>query len=110
MVIAFSVSGFARSIIDAVEVAQQYGASTVAVTAPESRLANLAHTVIQYQPLEDGNLYKPTSSRFAVLAIVDMIATIVAETRGPKVLEGLRRIKQSVNMYKVEDPRLPLGD
>ena len=110
VVIAFSVSGFARSIIDAVEVAQQYGASTVAVTAPESRLANLAHTVIQYQPLEDGNLYKPTSSRFAVLAIVDMIATIVAETRGPKVLEGLRRIKQSVNMYKVEDPRLPLGD
>jgi len=26
------------------------------------------------------------------------------------VLENLRRIKQSVNTLKVDDPRLPLGD
>lgn len=110
VVVAFSVSGFARSIIDAVQVAQQYGAHTVAVTAPDSALARSANTVIHYQPIEDGNLYKPTSSRFALLAIVDMIATATAETRGPKVLEGLRRIKQSVNMFKVDNPGLPIGD
>ena len=110
IVIAFSVSGHARSILDAVEVAKQYGAATVAVTAPEFALARTADTVLHFQAMEDGNLYKPTSSRFALLAIVDMIATATAETRGPKVLEGLRRIKQSVNMFKVEDPRLPLGD
>jgi DNA-binding MurR/RpiR family transcriptional regulator len=108
--VAFSVSGYARSIIDAVQVAQQYGATTVAVTAPDSALAKAADTVIQFQPLEDGNIYKPTSSRYALLAIVDMIATSVAEARGPKVLENLRRIKQSVNTLKVDDPRLPLGD
>jgi DNA-binding MurR/RpiR family transcriptional regulator len=108
--VAFSVSGFARSVIEAVEVAQQYGAATVAVTAPDSALAKVADTVIHYQPLEDGNIYKPTSSRYALLAIVDMIATSVAETRGPKVLENLRRIKQSVNTLKVDDPRLPIGD
>jgi hypothetical protein len=39
-----------------------------------------------------------------------MLVTSVAETRGPKVLENLRRIKQSVNTLKVDDPRLPLGD
>ncbi|RWF72929.1 MAG: MurR/RpiR family transcriptional regulator, partial [Mesorhizobium sp.] len=59
---------------------------------------------------EDGNIYKPTSSRYALLAILDMIATTVAESRGPKVLENLRRIKQSVNTLKVDDPKLPLGD
>ena len=42
--------------------------------------------------------------------IVDMIVTSVAETRGPRVLENLRRIKQSVNTLKVDDPKLPLGD
>jgi DNA-binding MurR/RpiR family transcriptional regulator len=109
-VIAFSVSGFARSIVEAVQVAEQYGATTVAVTAPDSALARAAKTVIHFQPLEDGNVYKPTSSRFALLAIVDMIATATAEARGPKVLENLRRIKQSVNMLKVDNPRLPIGD
>lgn len=108
--VAFSVSGYARSVIEAVQVAQQYGATTVAITAPDSALAKVAETVIHLQSLEDGNIYKPTSSRYALLAIVDMIATSVAETRGPKVLESLRRIKQSVNTLKVDDPRLPLGD
>ena len=108
--VAFSVSGYARSVIEAVQVAQQYGATTVAITAPDSALAKAADTVIHLQPLEDGNIYKPTSSRYALMAIVDMIATSVAETRGPKVLENLRRIKQSVNTLKVDDPRLPLGD
>jgi len=108
--VAFSVSGYARSVIEAVEVAQQYGATTVAVTAPDSALAKVADTVILLQPFEDGNIYKPTSSRYALLAIVDMIATTVAESRGPKVLENLRRIKQSVNTLKVDDPKLPLGD
>ena len=108
--VAFSVSGYARSVIEAVEVAQQYGAATVAITAPDSALAKVADTVILLQPFEDGNIYKPTSSRYALLAILDMIATAVAESRGPKVLENLRRIKQSVNTLKVDDPRLPLGD
>ncbi|TJV02343.1 MAG: MurR/RpiR family transcriptional regulator [Mesorhizobium sp.] len=108
--VAFSVSGYARSVIEAVQVAQQYGATTIAITAPDSALSKVADTVIHLQPLEDGNIYKPTSSRYALLAIVDMIVTSVAETRGPKVLENLRRIKQSVNTLKVDDPRLPLGD
>ena len=108
--IAFSVSGYARSVIDAVQVAQQYGATTIAITPPNSALAKAADTVIQFQSLEDGNIYKPTSSRYALLSIVDMIVTSVAETRGPRVLENLRRIKQSVNTLKVDDPKLPLGD
>ncbi len=109
-VLAFSISGYAQSIVDATRVARQYGAKTIALTAPGSNLAKAAELIIPFQPVEDGNLYKPTSSRFALLAIVDMIATATAETRGTKVLESLRRIKQSINTLKVDDPRLPLGD
>jgi DNA-binding MurR/RpiR family transcriptional regulator len=109
-VIAFSVSGYARSVVEAILVARQYGAETVAITAPGSDLAKAANTVIPFQPNEDGNLYKPTSSRFALMAILDMIATATAEIHGPKVLESLRRIKHSLNTLKIDDPRLPLGD
>lgn len=109
-VIGFSTSGYAQSVIDAVNLARQYGAHTVAVTAPGSALAHMAETVIEFQPVEDGNIYKPTSSRFALLAILDMIATATAESRDSKVLENLRRIKQSLNTLKIDDPRLPIGD
>lgn len=109
-VIAFSVSGYARSVIEGVQIARQYGAETIAITAPGSELAGTVNTVVPFLVNEDGNLFKPTSSRFALLAIVDMIATATAETRGPEVLERLRRIKQSLNMLKIDDPSLPLGD
>jgi DNA-binding MurR/RpiR family transcriptional regulator len=109
-VMAFSTSGYARSVVDAVNLARQYGARTVAVTAPGSLLAKAAETVIAFQPVEDGNIYKPTSSRFALLAILDMIATATAESRDTKILESLRRIKQSLNTLKIDNPRLPLGD
>lgn len=109
-VVAFSISGYAKSIIDAVHVARQYGARTVAITGPASALARAAELVIPFQHLEDSNIYKPTSSRYALLAIVDMIATATAESRDSNVLESLRRIKQSLNTLKVDDPRLPLGD
>ena len=109
-VVSFSISGYAKSIVDSVVLARQYGARTVAITAPGSALAKAAEPVIPFQHMEDSNIYKPTSSRYALLAIVDMLATATAESRDGKVLESLRRIKQSINMLKVDDPRLPLGD
>lgn len=109
-VLAFSVSGFARSVVESVLVARQYGAETVAITPAGSDLAKAADMLISYRANEDGNIYKPTSSRFALLAILDMIATATAEARGPKVLESLRRIKHSLNTLTIDDPRLPLGD
>jgi hypothetical protein len=58
---------------------------------------------------EDENLYNPTSSRYDLSSIVDLIAT-VAQSPGPNVLKGLRCIKQGLKMHKVNDPRLLLGD
>ncbi|MBB5752232.1 MurR/RpiR family transcriptional regulator [Prosthecomicrobium pneumaticum] len=110
VLIAFSTSGFARSAIDATVIARQYGATTIAITAADSPLAAAAEFVVGFAAADDPNIYKPHSSRYALLAIVDMIATATAETIGPKVLEGLRRLKQSLATFKVNNPRLPLGD
>ena len=109
-VVAFSISGYAKSIVDAVVVARQYGARTVAICGPGSALSKAADIVIPFQHLVDNNIYKPTSSRDALLALVAMIATATAESRDSNVLESLRRIKQRLNPLKVDDPRLPLGD
>ncbi len=110
VVIAFSISGFSPSVVDSVRISRHYGARTVAVTAPGSTLAKTADILLPFSVPEDSNLYKPNSARYAMMAIVDLIAMSTAETIGPSVLEGLRRIKHSLAAVNVNDPRLPLGD
>src|SRR5690606_13855493 len=80
---------------------RQYETQRVAYRAAGSDLARAADVLIPFQANEEGNIYKPTSSRFALLAILDMIATATAEARGPKVLESLRRIKHSLNTLTI---------
>ena len=110
LVLAFSTSGRAPLVVDSVNIARQYGATTAAVTAPHSPLAAVADILLPYETREDGNIYKPTSSRYAMLAIVDILATVVAERIGPSIAEGLRRIRHGLATLDIEDSRLPLGD
>lgn len=110
VVIAYSLSGHARSIVEAVEIAKGYGAFTIVFTAPGSRLAELGDLAITFKIPEDPDLYKPSSSRYALLVLVDLLATEAAKALGAPVLERLRRIKQSLNTLKVNDPSLPIGD
>lgn len=110
VVVAFSISGYSPSVVDSVRISRHYGAKTVAVTAPGSALAREAEILLPFSVPEDGNLYKPNAARYAMMAIVDLIAMTTAEAIGPSVLEGLRRIKHSLAAVNVNDPRLPLGD
>lgn len=110
VVVAFSISGYSPSVVDSVRIARRYGAKTVAVTAPDSALAGEAEILLPFRIPESGNLYKPNSARYAMMAIVDLIAMSTAEARGPSVLEGLRRIKHNLAAVNVNDPQMPIGD
>lgn len=110
VVVAFSIFGHARAVLDAVEIARGFGATTIVVTAPGSALATLGDLAITFRVPEDGKLYKPSSSRYALLVMVDLLAMETALAICAPVLERIRRIKQSLNTLKVNDPTLPLGD
>lgn len=110
VVIAFSISGYSPSVVDSMRISRHYGARTIAITAPGSPLAQAAEILLPFSVQEDSNLYKPNSARYAMMAIVDLIAMTTAEVIGPSVLEGLRRIKHNLAAVNVNDPRLPLGD
>ena len=110
VLIVFSMSGAVRSQKDAAWIVQQYGGTVIAVTAPSSDLARGADLVLPFDAQEDGGLYRPSSSRFAMLAMIDMLAMATAEAIGPRSLETLRRIKQNLNVLQFDDPRLPIGD
>jgi DNA-binding MurR/RpiR family transcriptional regulator len=110
VVLALSVSGQGRSVVEATAIARGYGAETLAITAPGSPLAASADAALHLPACEDGNLYKPSSGRYAFLALVDILALATAEAVGPRLFEGLRRIRQNLNTHAAPDPALPIGD
>ena len=108
LVIGFSISGQAQSVIDAVAIARQYGARSLVVTTPGSPLAGAGDALLPLTFREDGNLYKPSSVRYALLAAVDILALATAETMGPRVLENLRRVRHSLTSQIDQSPALPI--
>lgn len=110
VVVGFSLTGGAASVIDSLSIARQYGARTIAVAPADTPLARMADHVIRYRYVEDGLVYKPNSARYALMAIVDSLAFKAAEIIGPPVLENLRRIKQTLTIADTYDATVPLGD
>lgn len=110
VVLAISASGHAASVVEATRIARAYGATTVAITDPASALAAEAQHTVPFLIPGDSFVFKPTSSRYSLLMIIDLIATAAAESIGPSVLEGLRRIRASLARLNMSDPGRPIGD
>lgn len=110
VLVAFSSSGQVRSVRDAVKIGNEYGATTLAVTKPASPLARAAKLVVPFEFQEDGGLLKPSSSRYALLALVDILAMAAAESIGAAAIERLRRVRQSLTSSHILDPKNPVGD
>lgn len=108
--IGLSVSGRSQSVIDALAITRRYGGRAIAITQPGSPLAARADILVPFEYLEDGNYYKPSSSRYKLMALVDMIALLAAEAIGPAALEKMRRMKLSLDSDGQHEPPWPLGD
>ncbi len=110
VVIALSTSGSAPSVVEAARIARGYGATTIAITDPQSALAREAEIVLGFRVPGGGQITKPSPARYALLTVVDVLATSVAEAMGPDVLEGLRRIRKSLAALGMSDSDRPIGD
>ena len=110
VVVAYSVSGEVRSVIQAVATARLYGAEAIAFTAPNSPLAEAASLVFPFRVDEGRDIFRPTPARYALLALTDMLAMSVAERIGAPAVERMRRIKHHQALSKRDADRLPLGD
>ncbi|WP_420004931.1 MurR/RpiR family transcriptional regulator [Arenibacterium sp. LLYu02] len=105
-----STSGEAAEIANAAGIAGGYGATTIAITRPGSRLAQEASVAIEADLPEDPDILKPTASRYAHLVIVDALAMSVAQMRSAETTENLRRIRASLTAYHGRTGPQPLGD
>ena len=110
LVIAISSTGRTREVIEAVALARHYRARTLAITAPASDLAAEVDLALTVDIPEFPSALKPTASRYAFLAILDLVSTAVGYRLGPDARETLRRIKYTVINHRKGSAMEPLGD
>ncbi|GGP23681.1 MurR/RpiR family transcriptional regulator [Silvimonas iriomotensis] len=110
VVLAFSVTGQVPEMLTSVRIAREYGAQIIAITALGSPLARLADHLLPIQIMETDFVFKPSSSRYAMLMMLDILATEVAMLEHTRAQELLRRIKYVLDTGRGGGDRQPLGD
>ncbi|HBT2489882.1 TPA: MurR/RpiR family transcriptional regulator [Klebsiella aerogenes] len=110
VVIVLSLGSYTKEMIESAAIARQYGAKIVAITPPETPLAAQADIVLPLLVSENDYIFKPSASRYAMLAMVDVLATELAMANKPQAKDRLRRIKLALDDHRDGVDRLPLGD
>jgi DNA-binding MurR/RpiR family transcriptional regulator len=110
LVIAISGTGRTREVVEAVELAKHYRARAVCITAPDTELARACDIALAVAIPEYPDTLKPTASRFAFLAILDLLSVATGYKLGTPARETLRRIKYNVLSHRAGKEMEPLGD
>jgi DNA-binding MurR/RpiR family transcriptional regulator len=108
--LAISATGRTREVVQAVELAKHYRAKAICITAPESDLAAVCDVRQTVDVPEYPDTMKPTASRFAFLAVIDLVSAATGYRIGAPAQETLRRVKYNVVAHRKGRELEPLGD
>jgi RpiR family carbohydrate utilization transcriptional regulator len=115
VVICLSLGGISPDVQSSALVAKEYGATVVAI-CPNGELSKLADFHLPIKTQESDYIFKPSASRYVMLAAIDILSSELAITNQRKSQEKLRRLKIQLDTYReehgcrVKSNRLPLGD
>jgi DNA-binding MurR/RpiR family transcriptional regulator len=110
VVFGSSFTGRNRELIHCFQLLRERGVPTIALTQGASPLAAVADVVIAVDLPEGRNIYRATSTRYASLAVVDIIANLVAYADRQRSARTLRRIKEALIAHRDGDDSQILGD
>ena len=111
VIIGSSFSGRNAELVRAFALAREAKVKTIALTQTGSEVAKAADIVVPIDIPEGTNIFRPTSTRIAYIATVDILASLVAYAVRPKATVTLRRIKQQLVTYRDgDDDKQLLGD
>lgn len=110
IVVALSLGGFTPELVESTAIARQYGAKIIAITPHDTPLAQSADIVLPLIVRENDYIFKPSTSRYAMLAMIDVLATELAMANKSQAKDRLRRIKLALDSHRGGVDRQPLGD
>jgi RpiR family carbohydrate utilization transcriptional regulator len=94
-----SKNGDSEDLCEAAREARHNGALVVAITDPDSPLADAASETFACDAKEDTNIYTPRSSRLVHLALLDALHVATALALGDAAAENLRRSKDALAQF-----------
>jgi DNA-binding MurR/RpiR family transcriptional regulator len=110
VVFGSSFTGRDRELTHCFELLRKRRIPTIALTQAGSPLAEVADVVISITLPEGKNIFRATSTRYASLAVVDIIANLVAYADRKKSTRLLRGIKEELVQHRDGDDSQMLGD
>ncbi len=105
-----SMTGLDADLVRCLELMRQQKVPTIALTQSGSPVASAADIPIAIDLPEGRNIFRPTSTRYAFLAAIDILANLVAYADRQRATVFLRRIKEELVRSRDGDDRQLLGD
>jgi DNA-binding MurR/RpiR family transcriptional regulator len=110
VVFGSSFTGRDMGLVHCLELLRQHSIPTIVITQSGSPVAAAADVVIAIDIPEGKNIFRPTSTRYAFLAAIDILANMVAYADRSRSLKSLRGIKEELVRNRDGDDRQLLGD
>lgn len=110
VVFGSSFSGRDQTLVRCLELLRQRAVPSIVVTQSDSPVARAADLVLAIDLPEGKNIFRPTSTRFAYLAMIDILANLVAYADRERSAKILRNIKEELVLRRDGDDRQALGD
>ncbi|WDR06827.1 MurR/RpiR family transcriptional regulator [Devosia rhodophyticola] len=104
VVFAISNSGRSKAVVEAAKIAASFGATTIGLTRPDTPLASAVAITIPIVIAEDDDVLAPTPSRYAHMAVIDTLATGVANRLGEHGRQALRRVRYTLSTIGIAIP------
>ncbi|MBO9630810.1 MAG: MurR/RpiR family transcriptional regulator [Shinella sp.] len=110
VVFGSSFTGRDMALVHCLELLRERGVPSIVITQSGSPVAAAADVVLTVDLPEGRNIFRPTATRYAYLAVIDMLANLVAYADRSTALRTLRGIKQELVSRRDGDDRQLLGD
>lgn len=110
VILASSISGRNVQLAETLAIAGEYGVGRVVLTRPGSMVAGQADVLLGLDLPEESDILRPSSARYAYLAMIDVVAQTVATRMQARAVGSMRRIKHQLVHNRDGDDSQPLGD
>lgn len=105
VIFIISYTGRTKDMVEIAQLANETGATVIALTIEDSPLAKVCPVVLGVPHVENTDVYMPMISRLTQLTILDVLATGVTLRRGVGFHQHLDKIKQSLRStrYSIDE-------
>jgi RpiR family carbohydrate utilization transcriptional regulator len=99
--VAFVISHVGRMpyTLEAAKFARSQGATVVALTQPDTPLADIADMVLAVSVPQDAIMRVGTEAYLAHLVVIEILMVRLAQKLGPQVARGLQQFKQLLHKH-----------